>query len=142
MSDPTDARSRLMALFRGDGTQTHYELFSSRGGRHAVSAMDAADIILDALHPADLHPEDYCHRCHGPLPSWHAPSPLWNMVMRTEGSDIYNGIVCPNCFGVLAREKGITDYLCVTTHNAEVALPSVSEGGRLWDPDRCMWVDP
>ncbi len=45
-----EARERLEAMFRNpDGTGQHFELFSTRGGRHAVSAQDAATIILDCL---------------------------------------------------------------------------------------------
>ena len=90
---------------------------------------------------AMTHPEDYCHRCLGPLPSWHAPSPLWNAVMRADEQEPFNGIVCPSCFGELARRRGVTDHLCVTTHDEKITLPTFFGDGRVWDRDKCMWVE-
>lgn len=48
------------------------------------------------------HPESYCHRCGGVNASWFAPSDVWNEVMGSP-----DGIVCPNCFVLLARMRGI-----------------------------------
>lgn len=90
-----------------------------------------------------IHPESVCERCGGAnLLSWHAPSPLWNTVMRDEdGTDAFNGIVCPRCFGELAQAKGVAATFCLTTHDAQVPLPTVSPGGRIWNPERCMWEE-
>jgi hypothetical protein len=95
--------------------------------------------------PVEPHPEDFCHRCGvSPLPSWHAPSPLWNAVMRSPRPEPFSGIVCPNCFAALANSKGVTDHLCVTTHERElkVTLPTVFGDGRVWDAEQCRWVEP
>lgn len=87
------------------------------------------------------HPEDYCGRCGGVNPSWHAASPLWNTVMRSAGPEPFDGIICPNCFAELARRRGVTDHLCVTTHDALVTLPTTFGDGRVWDSETCMWVE-
>lgn len=52
------------------------------------------------------HPEGYCHRCGGKnLLNWTADNDVWNAVMRKDGSDLFDGIVCPICFVQLAEEK-------------------------------------
>lgn len=48
--------------------------------------------------PSDTHPEDYCHKCGGPNISWHVDSADWNRVMRTNGVEESNEIICPLCF--------------------------------------------
>lgn len=61
------------------------------------------------LPAPDPHPEDTCERCGRPnVENWHAPSPLWNAVMREPetGVDRFN-VVCPGCFALLVQEKGI-----------------------------------
>jgi hypothetical protein len=55
------------------------------------------------------HPEEICHRCGGPNVSWFSGSVVWNPVMRKDGKDKFDGIVCPTCFAILAREAGIND---------------------------------
>lgn len=86
------------------------------------------------------HPEGTCGRCGGPNVSWHAPSPLWNAVMRETGNEgRYGGIVCPLCFAALAAEAGIARHVRVDAAPALVALPTHSPDGRAWDPDAEMW---
>lgn len=88
-------------------------------------------------------PEDRCQRCLLPnLMSWHAPSPLWNAVMRhPDGAEDY-GIVCPRCFAELAEARGVVSRRTVWHVTAEPmpGLPQTSPDGRLWDPDQCLWV--
>lgn len=97
-------------------------------------------------HPAPAvpseHPEATCERCRCPnVRRWHAPSPLWNAVMRSDGADAY-GIVCPVCFAELAEARGVTvESWCFRPHGLDVASLWVDGDGRRWDPDQCLWVD-
>jgi hypothetical protein len=46
-----------------------------------------------------------CQRCGGDNICWHAPSDLWNAVMRDEtGIDLFQ-IVCPQCFADIAEAQ-------------------------------------
>lgn len=45
----------------------------------------------------DVNPEDQCHRCGGPNPSWHAETEEWYTAMQVRDTD-GGGIVCPPCF--------------------------------------------
>lgn len=57
---------------------------------------------------ANVHPEDYCHRCGGRNLSWWCDSDLWNAVMRPDGQGspwLWNEIICPQCFADLAEVK-------------------------------------
>lgn len=88
--------------------------------------------------------ESRCDRCGGRNPaSWHAPSPLWNAVMRADGTERY-GFCCPTCFIELANERVTAGRAgaswCVRIHD-DIGLPTVFGDGRTWDSERCMWVD-
>lgn len=100
------------------------------------------DCPMHSPEGADRGHEHFCERCGGPnLMCWHAPSPLWNAVMRdADGLETY-GVVCPRCFGELAQEKGVADFFCVTTHDPKVELASVFGDGRVWDAEQCLWVE-
>jgi hypothetical protein len=51
----------------------------------------------------DFHPEDYCHRCGHPNPTWWVDGDVWDYVMRdTDGNQRWDGIVCPTCFDEVA----------------------------------------
>lgn len=97
------------------------------------------------MNGTERHPESYCHRCGGPNVAWHAPSPLWNEVMR--GGDIngpwkWDEIICPTCFAVLAREAGIATRFRVDATDVSVPLTLTTPSGRVWDAARDLWVDP
>lgn len=91
--------------------------------------------------------EAVCERCGGRnLSSWHAPSPLWNAVMR-EGPAYEErwSIICPQCFAELAALEGIVAHVVWhldAEHGLAVALPTHDPDGRVWDAARCLWVDP
>lgn len=97
--------------------------------------------------PQGRHPEEYCHRCGGSnLWSWSAPSPLWNAVMRRPGVQEI-GIVCPQCFAVLAEERGVLrsgHYTWRIYPDAGLItdLPTTDPDGRTWDSDQWLWVEP
>lgn len=91
-----------------------------------------------------VHPESYCHRCGGPNRAWSTPSPLWNMVMRGDdinGSEMFDGIVCPTCFMVLAQDAGVA-HLWYLTAEALVPLTLITPSGRVWDDAVGMWIEP
>lgn len=93
-----------------------------------------------------IHPEATCQRCKGPnLRAWHAPSPLWNAVMRdAEDLELRWSIVCPQCFAALASAKGVLDVTAIWCLRPDqgviVELPTHDPDGRRWDPERCLWV--
>lgn len=94
----------------------------------------------------ERHPESYCHRCNGPNVSWTAPSPLWNAVIRNHDGPVWDEIICPTCFAVLAKERGIADgfKLEPLSYCLLVELPTTDESGRVWNPslgDVGMWED-
>lgn len=91
------------------------------------------------------HPEDTCRRCRGPNVSWHAPSPLWNQVMRggdINGDDLFGGIVCPTCFAVLAEQAGIASGWTLRADQVHVELQTVTPSGRVWDEAGQLWQEP
>jgi len=85
------------------------------------------------------HPEA-CERCDRGNATWHAPSPLWNAVMRdpTTGHDRYS-IVCPLCFADLAAEMGF-DYSWHFGPHEDVSGLWADADGRVWDAAVCLWV--
>lgn len=94
---------------------------------------------LARVHP---HPEDTCHRCGGPNLTWFAPSPLWNEVMRggdINGADLFDGIVCPTCFAVLAEEAGIAQFWRFSAGRVHRPLQTVTPSGRVWNEGTWLW---
>lgn len=88
--------------------------------------------------------EAHCHRCHGPNTPWSAPSPLWNEVMRggsINGDEIFDGIVCPTCFAIMAEERGIAQFWRLTAQRVHVELETVTPSGRTWDEQAFRWRD-
>lgn len=89
--------------------------------------------------------EAYCHRCKGPNVVWAAASPLWNEVMR--GGDIngdweFDEIICPTCFCVLAKERGVADFFRLFSPEPIVRLKEVTPSGRTWNKDTFLWDEP
>lgn len=92
-----------------------------------------------------VHPEDHCHRCGGPNVTWAAPSPLWNEVMRggdINADDEFDGIICPTCFALLAKEKGIASRFRFYAVDVNRDLKTTTPSGRVWDEKKWLWVDP
>lgn len=53
----------------------------------------------------DMHPEDYCHRCGAPNPSWCASSEDWQIATASWAKDTgREGICCLNCFAALYEQ--------------------------------------
>lgn len=87
-------------------------------------------------------PREKCNRCGGPNPPWHAPSPLWNAVMRggsINGEPIYGDMVCATCFMVIAEEQGVATIWRVQALRVNVPLETVTPSGRVWNPDTFLW---
>lgn len=92
------------------------------------------------------HPEDRCHCCNAIFAPWTAPSPLWNAVMRAGGSidgdELYDGIVCPTCFAMLAEARGLADRWRFSAQRVKVELETVTPSGRIWNEATWMWRVP
>jgi hypothetical protein len=85
-----------------------------------------------------------CRRCGCDNPPWHAPSPLWNKVMRggsINGEPAYEDMVCATCFMVLAEKRGIATIWRVHALEVKVPLETVTPSGRVWSEDQFLWVD-
>ena len=89
------------------------------------------------------HPERTCQRCGGPnTRTWHAPSPLWNAVMRDPATraDRWQ-IVCPACFVDLAHERGIEGSWHFAPHGLDLESIWDDADGRVWNAERCRWSE-
>lgn len=100
----------------------------------------------------ESHPEATCQRCSRPnVWSWHAPSPLWNAVMRDPetGDDVFS-VVCPPCFAEMASTKGIgASWIdgswrmtwCFKPHDDELDVAALwkDADGRTWNAATCLW---
>lgn len=85
-----------------------------------------------------------CHRCEGANVIWHAPSPLWNLVMRgndINGAPLFDDLVCMPCFVVLAHEAGVEGIWRLSVDPEPDGLIKTTPSGRTWDADRNLWVD-
>lgn len=90
------------------------------------------------------HPENTCGRCGEPNVSWAAPSPLWNQVMRggdINATELFDGIVCPTCFAILAEKAGVADRWRLSAERAHVPLQTVTPSGRVWNAQTWLWDD-
>ena len=108
------------------------------------------DAEYAAARPVPAGPgEATCERCGGPnVWSWHAPSPLWNRVMRDPetGADRW-GIVCPSCFAALAEDAGLGGPPLDgkprwTWHfgpHEDVSELWIDRDGRQWNAASCLW---
>jgi hypothetical protein len=88
------------------------------------------------------HPEDTCGRCGGPNRVWYVPSPLWNAVMRggsIEGTERWQGIVCPTCFMVLAENAGVAFQWRLDARDVRVELETTTPSGMVWDAATDLW---
>lgn len=89
------------------------------------------------------HPETVCRRCGGPNVVWHAPSPLWNAVMRggsIDGPQEFGELICPTCFAVLAEERGIATDWRLDAADVHVELETTTPSGRVWSAGLDLWT--
>lgn len=104
------------------------------------------DLPSPSVEGGEAHPEATCQRCGRPnVWSWHAPSPLWNAVLRdpATGEDEWS-IICPVCFAELAGESGVLEGASVwhfAPHDLDVAGLWDDGDGRVWDAEHCMWIE-
>ena len=85
-----------------------------------------------------------CRRCGRPNPSWSAPSPLWNRIMRgndIDGDSLFNDLVCVPCFITIATESGVVGHWTVAVDPLPDDLIYVTPSGRVWDESRGLWDD-
>lgn len=86
--------------------------------------------------------ESVCSRCGGVNPTpWHAPSPLWNAVMRRDDGLPEYGFCCPRCFIEVAQERGIGGSWHLGIDGQDYH-GQPSPDGRVWDAARCLWIEP
>lgn len=66
-----------------------------------------------------IHPETFCQRCGRPnLLSWYTDNALWNEIVRARQ---HPEILCPVCFGELARECGYLSWrVCLPDDGDEI----------------------
>lgn len=116
---------------------------------------DVEEMVYDLTRLASLSPvmpavagegdAEQCHRCGAQNPSWHAPSPLWNAVMRggsINGESLYEDMVCATCFMTLAEKAGIAALWRVRALQVNVPLELTTPSGRVWDEELFLWVEP
>ena len=77
--------------------------------RAKVKAFNSAPSPAPLPKEVEVAPENNCHRCGGKnLLCWYADNDVWNAVMRPgDGPELFDGIVCPRCFTILAGQNGI-----------------------------------
>lgn len=86
-----------------------------------------------------------CDRCGRTNVVWHAPSPLWNAVMRggsINGNPLYNDMVCLACFADIAEENHVADGWVLRARDVHVELETVTPSGRVWSEEQQLWVEP
>lgn len=91
------------------------------------------------------HPEDICQRCKGANIIWSAPSPLWNEVMRSgdiNGDWEFGELICPTCFGVLAKERGVATHFRLYATNVTRKLQNITPSGRIWNEKTWLFEEP
>jgi hypothetical protein len=59
--------------------------------------LEAIDLQRSLGWP-DFHPEDYCHRCGAPNPSWSVDGDRFVAAMGPPDEHQWNGIICVGCF--------------------------------------------
>ena len=129
MSDTTIADTTFEVSGHPVTSDTHEPLYTLPAGR----------ILPGAVH-------EWCRRCGGANVIWAAASPLWNYVMR--GNDItqagrFGDLVCMPCFIALAVEAGLPAHGWRLTLAPEPdGLVYETPSGRVWDPERFLWVEP
>ena len=108
-----------------------------------IAALDWA-FDQDQAEPEGIGFE-HCKRCGRGNTIWHAPSPLWNAVMRggsIDGDPLYGDLVCATCFMELAEQRDIASGFKVLADRVNVELETTTPSGRVWDDERQLWTEP
>lgn len=119
-----------------------HDISGTRRAEQTIKAKHFATEALAALTPSALSGE-HCQRCGHNNPSWSAPSPLWNAVIRggsIDGEPKFDDMVCAACFMELAEQQGIASDWTVKARNVAVPLETTTPSGRVWDEDKGLWV--
>lgn len=88
---------------------------------------------------------EQCRKCGGDNPSWFAPSPLWNYVMRgndIDGDPLFRDMVCIRCFIELAQRAGLSGAWRLTIDPEPDGFIYETPSGRVWDADKFLWGAP
>lgn len=94
--------------------------------------------------PAPWAESERCNRCGGRNVAWHAPSPLWNLIMRSgsiNGEPLHGDLVCVGCFLELAADAGVAGLWRVTVTPEPEGMETVTPSGRVWNPETWLWED-
>lgn len=57
-------------------------------------------------------------------------------------SDLFDGIVCPTCFAILAEESGIAGDWQLSAERVHKPLKMVTPDGRVWNETAWLWEGP
>lgn len=110
-------------------------------GEDAIARWNSRALYRSTVTGGD---PEHCHRCGAHNPCWHAPSPLWNAIMRggsIDGDPIFGDMVCATCFTALAEERGLASIWRLTADVVNVPLETVTPSGRVWDDRQGLWID-
>lgn len=124
----TPAAKRLRSLTDDETARRIVERANelSREGDEWRVTLDEIDRQRERGWP-DFHPEDYCHRCGAPNPSWSVDSDRFNTAMGDPGSHRWQGIVCVGCF--VRLHEAATGLTCTWRLVPETPFQA-AEGGR------------
>lgn len=117
--------------------------FGEAASDYAAAALDPFDSSARAALTSSALSGEQCRRCGHGNPSWSAPSPLWNAVIRggsIDGEPTFDDMVCASCFTELAEQQGIASGWTVKADKINVPLETTTPSGRVWDDDKGLWV--
>jgi hypothetical protein len=118
---------------------------TSAGGLFMVNKSDFFAALASLSTPAEEGEGERCQKCGHGNPSWSAPSPLWNAVIRggsIDGEPLFGDMVCASCFMELAEQAGIASNWRVDAQRVNVPLETTTPTGREWDADQWLWMHP
>ncbi|MBW7932467.1 MAG: hypothetical protein H3C62_02400 [Gemmatimonadaceae bacterium] len=80
----------------------------TEGYRYYLTKRAALIALLRRDPPiAPGHPEALCVDCRGPNASWYAATALWNQIVRPQGENGPDPMLCPRCFALRAFAAGM-----------------------------------
>lgn len=117
-----------------------------RKGRydHWAEVQIALAALTSRIEPP-VESAERCRRCGHENPSWSAPSPLWNAVVRggcIDGNPEFGDMLCAGCFMSLAEDRGLANNFRVTAEVVNVPLQITTPSGRIWNDEKRLWELP
>lgn len=123
--------------------KTRYDSYQQR-----ENCIEKCRALLSTLGSQAVEPEredaEDCQRCGGNNPSWSAPSPLWNAVVRggsIDGHPMFRDMLCIRCFVELAEGAGVARNWRLSATDVAVPLETVTPSGRVWNDETWLWED-